>query len=345
MASGVKLDDKVVQDIARLIQAGETSGRKIAKALGLPKSTVQPYMKQLQAGAAPMAAPAGEAAPPAPASRTSERAHHPLAELFPLMAEPDFAALKADISTHGLREPIWLWQGKILDGRNRHRACLELGIACPTREYRGQDPLGFILSMNLHRRHLNESQRAMVAAKMARLPQGVRADRAANLPVVITQADAAAQLHVSERSVRDAHKVRTEAQPEVIRAVEAGTMAVSAAAKLAEKPVDVQRTVVKELESGTAKTVTAALKQITTGSNGQAPAPATQLTRAEAEFDRRLAQTCQYFATVEGATLVEGLGQRFAEEDIKRWEQALTRLGAITKQLAARLLQACRERQ
>jgi hypothetical protein len=177
------------------------------------------------------------------------------------MAEPDFAALKDDIAAHGLREPIWVWQGKILDGRNRHRACLELGVACPTREYQGQDPLGFILSMNLHRRHLNESQRAMVAAKMARLPQGMRADRAANLPVVITQAEAAAHLHVSERSVRDAHKVRTEAQPEVVQAVEAGTMAVSAATKLADKPVDVQRTVVKELESGTAKSVGAALKQ------------------------------------------------------------------------------------
>jgi ParB-like chromosome segregation protein Spo0J len=335
MASGVKLDDKVVQEIARLVQAGKT-GRGIAKALGLSESTIRPYVQQLKAGVAastPSATPT--ASPAAPGTRTLEP--HRLAALFPPMAESDYASFKADIDAHGVREAIWLYEGKILDGRNRYRACQELGIACPTRVYDGQEPLAFNLSLNLHRRQLNEAQRAMVAERLATLPEGRRANNSANLPS-FSQGQAAKLLNVSTRSVVAAHKVRTEAQPEVVRAVEAGTMAVSAAATLAEKPVDVQRRVVNVLTSGAATSVPAALRKV-------APAPAGPLTRAEAEFDRRLAQTGQYFAMVEQSKLIEGLGRRFAEEDVGRWGQALERLGAITKQLAARLLQACRERQ
>jgi urease accessory protein UreF len=269
----------------------------------------------------------------------TELATHPLAEIFPLIDEDSFVALKNDIAAHGLHEPIWFYEGQILDGRHRYRACRELELDCPTRSYTGDDPLGFMLSMNLQRRHLNESQRAMVAAKIATMRQGERTDvePSANLQKV-SQGQAAKLLNVSTRSVTAAHKVRTEAQPEVVRAVESGTMAVSAAATLAEKPVDVQRRVVNVLTSGAATSVPAALRKM-------APAPASHLTRAEAEFDRRLAQTCQYFAMVEQSKLIEALGRRFAEEDVGRWEQALERLGAITKQLAARLLQACRERQ
>ena len=83
--------------------------------------------------------------------------------------------------TLGLHEPIWLYEGQILDGRNRYRACQELGIPCPTRVYEGQEPLAFNLSLNLHRRHLNESQRAMVAERLATLPEGRRANNSANL--------------------------------------------------------------------------------------------------------------------------------------------------------------------
>src|SRR5919108_3899676 len=102
----------------------------------------------------------------------TEFATHPLAEIFPLIDEDSFVALKNDIAAHGLHEPIWLYEGQILDGRNRYRACRELGRDCPTRPCTGDDPLGFMLSMNLQRRHLNESQRAMVAAKIATMRRG-----------------------------------------------------------------------------------------------------------------------------------------------------------------------------
>jgi hypothetical protein len=260
------------------------------------------------------------------------------------MNESTFNDLKADIAAYGLREPIWLYEGQILDGRNRHRACRELALAGPTRDYQGNDPLGFILSMNLHRRHLDESQRAMVAAKIANMRQGERTDLqpSENSPKV-SQAKAAEMLNISDFSLKAAKKVYAEAQPEVIRAVETGTMAVSAAAKLAEQPVAVQRTVVKALESGSAKTVRVALQHATTAHNGQAPTPATPpLTADEDAFDKRLTHTHEYFAKVAKSDIVERLGEKFTEGDIQHWTQRLVQLRETTTDLATRMWKAFR---
>src|SRR5262249_9687621 len=91
---------------------------------------------------------------------------HPLAEIFPPLEGPAFDALVADIMSRGLQEPIWLYEGQILDGRNRYRACQDAQHEIKTKDYTGNDPVGFVVSANLHRRHLNESQRAMIAAKL-----------------------------------------------------------------------------------------------------------------------------------------------------------------------------------
>ena len=90
---------------------------------------------------------------------------HRFSGLFPLIEGPAYHEFLADIRTNGVREPIVLFEEKILDGRNRYRAALESGIDCPTRTYDGDDPHDYVISLNLKRRHLNESQRAMIAAE------------------------------------------------------------------------------------------------------------------------------------------------------------------------------------
>ena len=100
---------------------------------------------------------------------------HPVADLFPMMSDTEYADLLADVREHGLREAIWVHRdGRIIDGRNRHRACTEAGITATVRTYEGDDDglVAFVISLNLRRRHLNESQRAMVAARISNLRLG-----------------------------------------------------------------------------------------------------------------------------------------------------------------------------
>lgn len=176
---------------------------------------------------------------------------HPVADIFPMMSDREFADLVADIREHGVREPVWLYgDGRIIDGRNRYKACAQLGIEPPVRVYEGDDAtlVGFVVSLNLHRRHLDESQRAMVAHKVANLDKGQRADTKI-YGSAVTQARAAELLNVSDRSVQFARKVSEQAAPEIADAVIAGRVAVSTAATLAEAPVEVQRDLVAALDT------------------------------------------------------------------------------------------------
>lgn len=89
---------------------------------------------------------------------------HPLCTLFPRMAGADFEALKADIKANGLRTPIVIHEGMILDGGNRYRACLEIGIEPSTTAFSGGNLVAFVISSNLHRRHLSPGQQAAIVA-------------------------------------------------------------------------------------------------------------------------------------------------------------------------------------
>lgn len=162
---------------------------------------------------------------------------HPLANIFPLIDGQAYQDLMSDVMRHGVREPVWLYEGQILDGRNRYRAAHAMGVECPTREYEGEDPAGFVISLNLHRRHLSESQRAMVAAKLANLPAHRPAD--GSTPIgALTQAGAAEMLNVGHRSVQRAREVLEDAPLEIAHAVEQGHMSVSLAVQVAALPDD-----------------------------------------------------------------------------------------------------------
>jgi hypothetical protein len=111
---------------------------------------------------------------------------HPLCTLFPRMTEKEFEALKADIETNGLLQDIIVHDGKILDGGNRYQACVELGIEPRTVEldFSDFDIASYVLSVNLHRRHLTPGQQAMIvsAATNWREAQSHGGDRRSGVP-------------------------------------------------------------------------------------------------------------------------------------------------------------------
>ena len=163
---------------------------------------------------------------------------HEIAQILPAMSEREYAELKASIEANGLMQPITANQGAILDGRHRERACRELGIEPKFVEYNGDDPLGYVVLMNVHRRHLSESQRAMIAVKIATMKQGARTD----LPQICgkSQSVAATMVKVGIRTVQSAKKVVARGVPQLQKAVELDEIAVSEAAAIAELDPKVQ---------------------------------------------------------------------------------------------------------
>jgi hypothetical protein len=197
---------------------------------------------------------------------------HPYAELFPLMQHPDFDALCGHIAANGLQEEIVLYEGQILDGRNRYLACLARGVAPRFRDYAGEcgSPLAFVIARNVRRRHLTESQRALLAARLKPLfEEEARQRQLAGLkhvgPSIVganlrqreepeenrKSADKAAQsLQVSARSVLFANRVNKQGVPTLIERVATGKIAVSAAAQIAKLPPEQQQEAVAGIERG-----------------------------------------------------------------------------------------------
>ena len=175
----------------------------------------------------------------------SEARFHEVAAIFPMMSSDEIGKLAEDIKANGLREPIWLDKphGLVIDGRNRFMACRRAGVEPRYRVWDGAGSLvAFVVSLNLHRRHLDESQRAMVAAKLAGMNEG-RPSKTASIEAV-SQTQAASMLNVSRSAVQRANEVHTTGTPELVEAVERGRVSVSAAADIAKAPQEQQREIV-----------------------------------------------------------------------------------------------------
>jgi N6-adenosine-specific RNA methylase IME4 len=196
---------------------------------------------------------------------------HPYADLFPLIEGAEFEAFAADLKENGLREQIVLLDNLILDGRNRYRAAELLGLpaaqgdADSFREFHPDtegDPLKWVLSKNLARRHLDVNQRAMVAASLATMRQGERTDLEPSAKLQkVGQETAAQQLNVSVRSLGSAKVVQEKGTPELRKLVEQGKLPVSQAEKAAKQSPEIQARVVQLTEAGKANAVRTAIKQ------------------------------------------------------------------------------------
>jgi ParB-like chromosome segregation protein Spo0J len=104
-------------------------------------------------------------------TKTQELKFHPLANLFPLMEGAEFDELVADIKARGLCEHIIVYDGAILDGRNRYRACLAAGVKPTIERYEKgcpelKDPVAWVISSNLRRRHLTPEDKIKILAQL-----------------------------------------------------------------------------------------------------------------------------------------------------------------------------------
>jgi ParB-like chromosome segregation protein Spo0J len=185
--------------------------------------------------------------------------NHPIADVWPMMDEDKLRELGDDIRKNGQLVPVWLYEGKILDGRNRWAACKIAGIEPKTKEYTGDEPTAFAVAMNDRRRHMNKGALAAVAAElepyfaadakrrqreagkehgrgqkvMAKVPEPID-----KKPAPPARKEAAKSVGVGERYVQDAKKVKEEA-PELFERLKAGKITLQDAKReVAKKPTD-----------------------------------------------------------------------------------------------------------
>lgn len=153
---------------------------------------------------------------------------HPAAAVFPMLGDEDLRKLADDIVANGQVHPCITSGGVLIDGRNRLAACEIAGVEprFEDREFSSEDAVfSFIMSANEHRRHLNASQRAMIAAELANLKRGeTKASGGDGKPAISTK-DAAKAMKVSPRAVASAKRV-AKANPELAAKVKSGEMPV-----------------------------------------------------------------------------------------------------------------------
>ena len=214
--------------------------------------------------------------------------YSPLALAFPDMSEPTFGALVGSIRERGLLEPITVWRGEIIDGRHRHRACIEAGVE-PHYHHLDDDadPRMFVIDKNWNRREsMGTSQRAVAAWRLSRWsrPGGDRRsdehrqgqDQSAEMHHGLNQKKAAELFHVSRRLVIQASRMMAEdspAAPEIRKAVEGGEIKISDAVRIITQPLEVQREALESVRNRRFRTADAAVRAILTTAAPESFAP------------------------------------------------------------------------
>lgn len=156
---------------------------------------------------------------------------HPDTAIVPRMTVQERKELTDDMTTHGQRDAIKVYQGQIVDGRERYEICMTLGMAPKIEEIdlpQHATIRDVVLSFNYHRRHLTDSQRAMIAARMSNTFLGANQSTEGKL----TQKEAAAACQTSADSLQRARKVLNFGNGSLIEAVLEGRLDVFNAEKI-----------------------------------------------------------------------------------------------------------------
>lgn len=161
----------------------------------------------------------------------------------------EFEQLKLSIQKIGVQEPVRLYDGQIIDGWNRYRACTELGVDCPAFDLEPDvDPRDFAASTHM-RRNLSASERAILIVEIyewmpAKTNQYTKEVGSAE-PTTFSNEDLAAKSGTSKSTIKRAKRALSAA-PEVVEAVKSGEISVERAAKVAGMSKDKQLSAAKE---------------------------------------------------------------------------------------------------
>lgn len=161
---------------------------------------------------------------------------HPLSAAFPDMPEDEFAALVEDIRQNGLLQPVVTHDGMVLDGWHRYRASLEAGVTPSFEPYDGPDPVSFVLSLNMHRRHLTGSQRAaavVACTQWASIGHNQHTGGSEPGSAPRTEAEMAKAADVSDKTIRQAKRAHEAGLGEAVRD---GKVTAKEAAQIAKLP-------------------------------------------------------------------------------------------------------------
>ena len=189
---------------------------------------------------------------------TTYKPHAKYADIFPPMSAEERQQLEDSIRLHGLQEKIVVnSRDEILDGLNRFRACLAVEVEpqFEVRDMPEDQELAFMVTRNLVRRHLSTAQRAAIASNLATLKQGQTKSASANSQMILSQADSAKLLNVSERSVAAASAIKREA-PELHAAMLEDAVTLNGAEAISKLPPPERSQAIEKIRASHNKSAT-----------------------------------------------------------------------------------------
>jgi N6-adenosine-specific RNA methylase IME4 len=221
---------------------------------------------------------------------------HPLANLFPMLVEERRPSFRESL-TKEQWHPITLFEGGVLDGRNRYRELSDLNKSISYRQFVGtrSQALDFVIAENLERRDLSDKDRARIAGEIGKLKLGANQHTrepppsggpsldlgdAATEPerAPLSAADRAQMMNVSVRSVERVDAINSKGAEELKAAVAERPISLATAETIAQAPVEQQREIVKLSD----KEILEAAKKIRKGQNDERRAARVEKLKAQA---------------------------------------------------------------
>lgn len=288
---------------------------------------------------------------------------HELSIAFPDMPAAQFKRLAEDIRENGLRHPIVLFEGRILDGRHRYRACIEVGVEPRFEQFAGDDPVSFVTSENAARRHLTESQLAYAVSAMAEYERRKARERMSVAGAIGGASKGSANVHhpiqgagrtadklaakagIGSRTVSKAIKVREKGTEELKAAVAAGEIALHQAEKIVQLNPDAQRRIIETPKSQRGAAMREALNRSDSAKRRDAKKAAAKIAEPGTSFVRKFLSGVERVTMVcaeEGAKDGAAIASRFLDEmdwssdalkiQLERCEPVLRALAIIQQQ-------------